>query len=132
MSAGIASALYESAILPIYCSSKYGVVGLARSLGKELKKENIRVNAILPGAVPSNIGLPVKLQQMGITPTLPDDAITTSVHICDAVSDLLDDPNAFGVVMEVSGPRRYRRAKHEYPDKQMAYLMGEKEAWADK
>ncbi|KAH7418312.1 hypothetical protein BKA64DRAFT_717060 [Cadophora sp. MPI-SDFR-AT-0126] len=127
-----ASALYDYAILPIYCSSKYGVVGLARSLGVDLQKENIRVNAVLPGAVPSNIGLPVKLKNIVITATLPDDVITTSEHICDAVSELIDDPNAFGVIMEVSGERRYRRPKHDYSDNQMAFLMGEKESWAEK
>jgi len=124
-----ASALYEAAILPIYCAAKYAVIGLVRSLGKELQKENIRVNAILPGAVPTNIGLPVKLVKLGVKPTLPDDKITKPEHIVGAITELLDDLNAFAVCMEVSAAKRYRREKPEYPDATMAYLMGEKEAW---
>lgn len=36
-----------------YSSSKHGVIGLMRSLSKELGAESIRVNAILPGSVPT-------------------------------------------------------------------------------
>jgi (+)-trans-carveol dehydrogenase len=34
-----------------YCSSKFGVIGLARSLAKEIAPHNIRVNVIAPGTV---------------------------------------------------------------------------------
>jgi len=124
-----ASALYQAAILPIYCAAKYAVIGLVRSLGAELKKENIRVNAILPGAVPTNIGLPTKLVKLGVKPTLPDDKITKPEHILAAINELLEDPNAFGETLEVSAAKRYRRKQPEYPDATMAFLMGEKEAW---
>src|SRR5258708_368597 len=117
-----ASALYQAAILPIYCAAKYAVIGLVRSLGAELKKENIRVNAILPGAVPTNIGLPPKLVTLGVTPTLPDDKITKPEHILAAIQELLDDPNAFGETVEVSAAKRYRRKQPEYPDANMAFL----------
>jgi len=125
-----ASALYHSVILPVYCAAKYAVNGLIRSLGEGLKKENIKVNGILPGAVPTNIGLPVKLEKLGIKPTLPDDKITKEEHILAAITELLEDPTAFGQCVEVSAAKRYRRKQHEYPDATMAYLMGEKESWS--
>ena len=34
-----------------YASSKSAIIGLTRSLAKELGKDNIRVNAILPGSI---------------------------------------------------------------------------------
>jgi D-xylose 1-dehydrogenase len=37
--------------LPIYIASKAGVVGLTRTLAHELGPQNIRVNAVLPGAI---------------------------------------------------------------------------------
>jgi len=37
--------------LPVYIASKAGVVGLTRTLAHELGRHNIRVNAVLPGAV---------------------------------------------------------------------------------
>lgn len=88
------------------------------------------MNAILPGAVPTNIGLPVRLVEQGIKPTLPDDKITKPEHIVGAIIELLNDPDAYAVTMEVSAANRYRRRKPEYPDETMAFLMGEKEAWA--
>ena len=124
-----ASALYEAAILPVYCAAKYAVVGIVRSRGKEPQKEIIRVNAILPGAVPTNIGLPVRLVKLGVKPTLPDDKVTRPEHIVGAICELLEDPNAFAVCMEVRADKRYRRQKPEYPEATMSYLMGEKESW---
>ena len=37
--------------LPVYVTSKAGVVGMTRTLAHELGKDNIRVNAVLPGAI---------------------------------------------------------------------------------
>ena len=37
--------------LPVYIASKSGVVGLTRTLAHELGPHNIRVNAVLPGAI---------------------------------------------------------------------------------
>jgi D-xylose 1-dehydrogenase len=37
--------------LPVYIASKAGVVGLTRTLAHELGSHNIRVNAVLPGAI---------------------------------------------------------------------------------
>jgi 3-oxoacyl-[acyl-carrier protein] reductase len=34
-----------------YCASKFGVIGLTKTLAKELGKKNIRVNAVAPGYV---------------------------------------------------------------------------------
>jgi 15-hydroxyprostaglandin dehydrogenase (NAD) len=127
-----ASALYEAAILPIYCGAKAGVMTLVKSLSSELIKDNIRINAILPGAVPTNIGLPAKLKKLGITPTLPDEMITKPEHILAAITELLDSETATGQLVEVSAANRYYRKKPEYPDAVQAAVMGEKESWAEK
>lgn len=37
--------------LPVYVAAKAAIAGMARSLARELGKEGIRVNAILPGAI---------------------------------------------------------------------------------
>jgi 15-hydroxyprostaglandin dehydrogenase (NAD) len=90
------------------------VNGLIRSLGEGLKKENIKVNGILPGAVPTNIGLPVKFQKLGIKPTLSDDKITKEEHILAAITDRLGGPAAFGQCVDVSDAKCYYRKQHEY------------------
>ena len=55
-----AAGLYGVADLPLYCASKFGDVGLVRSLGldKRLKKEGMTFNAICPGWVETGLAPP--------------------------------------------------------------------------
>jgi NAD(P)-dependent dehydrogenase (short-subunit alcohol dehydrogenase family) len=56
---GVGSIIHMSSIawlipsvgLPVYVTAKAGIVGFARTLAHEVGKDNIRVNAILPGAI---------------------------------------------------------------------------------
>jgi len=127
---GSASGLYGgSAVLPIYCSSKYGIIGLVRSLATQFKKENIKINAVLPGCVLTNIGLPPALVAIGKVPTMPESVITPMKNIVGAIMELLDDESASGVILEVSASKSYRRKPQEYCDPEMAIAMGEKGLW---
>jgi meso-butanediol dehydrogenase/(S,S)-butanediol dehydrogenase/diacetyl reductase len=43
------------AYMAAYCSSKHGIIGLTKSMAVEFAKQNVRVNAVCPGGVNTNI-----------------------------------------------------------------------------
>jgi len=43
--------LYGFPLYSVYCASKFAVIGLTKSLAKEIKSKNIKLYAICPGAV---------------------------------------------------------------------------------
>jgi NAD(P)-dependent dehydrogenase (short-subunit alcohol dehydrogenase family) len=55
--------LIPSVGLPVYVTAKAAIVGLTRALAHEIGKDNIRVNAILPGAI-----LTEKQRRLWVTP----------------------------------------------------------------
>lgn len=47
-----------------YAASKAGLIGLTQSLAKELGSRNVRVNAVLPGVLPTNMTAQLNAEQM--------------------------------------------------------------------
>jgi 3-oxoacyl-[acyl-carrier protein] reductase len=58
------SALHGVAGQAAYAASKAGLLGMTRSLAREVGKRGVRVNAVVPGFVPTDL-----------TAGLPDDAV---------------------------------------------------------
>jgi 3-oxoacyl-[acyl-carrier protein] reductase len=89
-----------------YAASKAGIVGFSKSLAKELGSRGVRVNAVAPGYVTTELTsvLPEELQQtiLGATPLGrlgdPDD-------VAGAVRFLCSDEARFvtGAVLQVDG-----------------------------
>jgi len=54
------SAYAGGANTSVYCASKHGLLGLSRSLHKELNKHNIRVICVSPGSIKTEMGREVE------------------------------------------------------------------------
>ena len=79
-----------------YCSSKAGVMGLTRSISRELASHNIRVNTIIPGPTntPMMAGVPDEWTQKMIA-DIPLGRMGESIDIAKVASFLACDDSGF-------------------------------------
>ncbi|MCJ1403861.1 hypothetical protein MMC11_007084 [Xylographa trunciseda] len=100
--------VYNLSLDPIYCATKYALVGLVRSLGPTLVQSNVTINAILPGFVPSAMTSPI----LPITPVEYRTPLTT---IVDAVTQLMEGEQT-GQTLECSGTELFYQKQQAYPN----------------
>jgi NAD(P)-dependent dehydrogenase (short-subunit alcohol dehydrogenase family) len=92
-----------------YAASKAAVDTLTRGLAKEVAREGIRVNAVAPGLIDTEIhargGRPERVAR--ITPTIPMERIGTAGEVAATVLWLLSDQASYvtGAIVDVSGGR---------------------------
>ncbi|WP_157249275.1 SDR family NAD(P)-dependent oxidoreductase [Nonomuraea typhae] len=93
-----------------YCTSKAGVVMLAKCLALEVGREGIRVNAVAPGLIDhghrEGLGEFVPREYVErMRANTPLDRVGTAAHVADAVAYLCSDQAAFvsGDVLMVDG-----------------------------
>jgi len=89
-----------------YAASKAGLLGLTRSLCRELGARGIRVNAIAPGFIETEMtaDLPEEVRK-GYSKRIPMGRMGTPQNVADAVRFLLSDASQYisGVVLPVDG-----------------------------
>jgi len=88
-----------------YAATKSGVDGLVTGLSKELAGEGIRVNAVAPGPIDTEIHEPGRLQR--IAPQLPTGRVGTPDEVAEAILFLISDAASYtsGTYLTVSGAR---------------------------
>jgi len=89
-----------------YCSAKAGLIGLTKSMAKELASRNIRVNAIAPGYIETDMtGILTPEQKEGILKSIPLGRVGKPEEIADAVVFLASSRANYitGQVLPVDG-----------------------------
>jgi 3-oxoacyl-[acyl-carrier protein] reductase len=89
-----------------YASAKAGMIGLTKSVAKELGSRGITCNAVAPGYVPTDLtaDLPAELLEQAVKLT-PLGRLGTAQDIANAVAFFADDASGFitGQVLSVDG-----------------------------
>ncbi|KAI9041109.1 NAD(P)-binding protein [Aspergillus affinis] len=121
--------LYPSHYSPIYTASKHGVLGFMRSVARPFAQDGIRVNAICPGIVKTNL-----VDAQGWS-GFPEDRFIPVERIAEIVTLLIDGGEmvdtadirvscAVGRAVELSGSNYYFREQPEFCDSEMKEVMG--------
>lgn len=88
-----------------YAASKGAVDSLTFGLAQEVAAEGIRVNAVSPGVIDTEIQPPGRVEQVG--PLLPMKRVGRPEEVAEAILFLLSDEASYisGTVLDVSGAR---------------------------
>ena len=88
-----------------YAASKGAIDSMTLGLARELAGEGIRVNAVQPGLIDTEIHVPGRLERLA--PSTPIGRVGTAEEVAEAVIFLLSDAASYidGAVLRVSGGR---------------------------
>ena len=97
---GVTGAAMEVA----YSTSKAGIIGLTKSLAKELGPSNIRVNAIAPGIIDTSMNSKFSTEEINeIKEEIPLERIGKPEEITKCIEWLLQDNYTTGQVISING-----------------------------
>lgn len=97
---GVTGAAMEVA----YSTSKAGIIGLTKSLAKELGPSNIRVNAIAPGIIDTSMNSKFSAEEINeIKEEIPLERLGKPEEITKCIEWLLQDNYTTGQVISING-----------------------------
>ena len=114
--AGLVPFPYQS----LYCTTKFGIVGLSEALRYELAADGIRVSVVCPGNVATRI-FETSLMGDPVAGRAPDDSITAD----EAARTILDAVAAGeGIIAFPEGPKHLWDVYRTAPEQVAEYMLG--------
>lgn len=97
---GIASveAIIGNGMVPAYCSSKAGVLGLTHSMAQRLAIDNIRINAVCPGAIDTPMLAPILAMpqaRANLESRIPLNRVADPMEVAKVIRFLLSDDASY-------------------------------------
>ena len=87
-----------------YSTTKAGLIGLTKALAKELGPSNIRVNAIAPGIIDTDMNRGYSKEDLEeLKNEIPLERIGTANNIAKSVAWLIEDDYTTGEVISING-----------------------------
>ncbi|MBP3256034.1 MAG: 3-oxoacyl-ACP reductase FabG [Clostridia bacterium] len=87
-----------------YSATKAGIIGLTKSLAKELGPSNIRVNAIAPGIIDTDMNKGYSKEDIdNIKEEIPLNRIGEGIDIAKCVKWIIEDEYTTGQVIKIDG-----------------------------
>lgn len=92
------SGLVASPGVPIYCATKFGVVGFSDSLRRELRGTGVHVSMFCPGFTPSEIDEALKAHVEGRPDARPIPGLMPTRYVADQIARLVYHPRRMTVI----------------------------------
>ena len=87
-----------------YASSKAAVIGLAKSLNKELAPNGVRVNVVTPGAIDTDMMKEYSAEDMQeIVKSIPLGRLGSATEVAETVLFLLESEYISGSIVSING-----------------------------
>ena len=88
----------------LYSISKSGINGMTKALAKELGPSNIRVNAIAPGIIDTQMNNNLSKEELNkIKEEIPLEKIGNSIEIAKCIKWLIEDNYTTGQIISING-----------------------------
>ena len=95
--------VYGNAGQANYASSKAGLIGLTKTISKELGSRNITCNAVAPGFIETDMTRDLSGQDNGLLAAIPLGRMGQPQEVAEAVAFLATAPYITGEVLRVDG-----------------------------